>query len=83
MSEQLVEAVARGICEAAGFGPDSKSHHEDGNEFMWQDFRREARGALKAIDGLDCVVIHKGNLQDACPRCNAARTGDTQQFDDE
>jgi hypothetical protein len=48
MTDAKIERVARAICTAAGIDPDRKSHEPE-NDFVWQDFIKEAIAAIEAM----------------------------------
>lgn len=49
-SEELLEKVARAICEADGCEPDCHVHHYP-DKFYWETYKEQAQAALDVIYG--------------------------------
>ena len=56
MSE-LVEIVARHMCEWAGYTPDEKLQGDNLPSLGWMTFRKDARDFLRAIEGAGYKVV--------------------------
>lgn len=54
-AESMIERVARRLCMVNGMDPDSKSHL-DGNEFLWQDYVKDALAAIDEMMSIDAWV---------------------------